>query len=379
MTDSRPASAPDFLLSRASGSLRTQGSASTFSDVDEAMWALAHAKVDLVVGALPFRFDDPAALTVPKHAIFSAGPLEPHAYYRTGEGSKLSAQVLREVPSVAVHEERVAALIRTIANTAVEKVVLARAIDIAFDPPVDPLTVAAKLIDLSASLDGFAVDLTPAGERFAGSMLVGSSPEVLLKKQGATVTAFPLAGSLPRGRTPEEDAANKEALHNSAKDIAEHRFVVDALVDTLGPLCEQIDYPQRPEITATAEMWHLATPITATLRSADITALDLAVRCHPTPAVCGTPQALAYDLINTIEQPRNFYGGAVGWSDKDGNGEFMVAIRCAEVAADGNSARAWAGGGIVAESHAADEVQETSAKLRTIARALQIDVGPTTS
>ena len=117
-------------------------------------------------------------------------------------------------------------------------------------------------------------------------------------------------------------------------------------------------------------MWHLATPIVGQLSNPDTTALELALRIYPTPAVCGTPTDAAEALISTAESDRGFYAGAVGWCDSSGDGEYMVAIRCAEVAGDGTYARAWAGGGIVADSDAEAELEETGAKLRTILSSL---------
>lgn len=367
---SAPPTAPDFLLSRAHGSIRTQGSVETFTDAWAAVDALKAGRVPMVVGALPFERDKPAALTVPAEIIREDGPLEPHAHYRSGPGAVLHARVSGVDPSPVEHLRRVNAAISTIRRTVLRKVVLARAVDIAFDPPVDPLLVAARLIDNSYNRDGFIADLSPAGPEYTGAMLVGSSPEVLIKRQGSTVTAYPLAGSAPRSADPARDAATGRELHASAKNLEEHRYVVEHLRAALTPLCSRVDIPELPELTRTNEMWHLATPITATLADASISALELALRVHPTPAICGTPTDAAEALITTAESPRRFYAGAVGWCDSTGDGEYMVAIRCAEVAGDGRSARAWAGGGIVADSDAQEEFDETTAKLRTIMASL---------
>ena len=304
----RPVTAPDFLLSRAHGSVRTQGSRETFTDPWEAIEAL-----------------------------------------RSGR-----------VPEPEEHLRRVEAAVGTIRASKLQKVVLARAVDIAFDPPVDPLLVAARLIDNSYNRDGFIADLTPAGRE--GDMIVGSSPEVLVRRQGRTVTAYPLAGSAPRHADPAVDAAVGQQLGQSAKDLDEHAFVVEHLREKLAPFCS--------EVTRTNEMWHLATPIVGTLRDSSVNALELAVHTHPTPAICGTPTDAAEALIETAESDRGFYSGAVGWCDDAGDGEYMVAIRCAEVSGDGTTARAWAGGGIVADSDPAEELEETTAKLRTILRSL---------
>lgn len=365
MHANRPSTAPDFLLSRATGSVRTQGAKKTFTDTDAAINALRTGKVEMIVGALPFNPDEAAALTEPASIIREDGPLEPHAYYRQGT---LNARVTGFDPEPEEHLRRVDAAIATIQSSKLDKVVLARAVDIEFAAPVDPRFVAARLIDLSANRDGFIADLSPAGH--SGAMLVGSSPEVLVKKQGSTVTAFPLAGSAPRQADRARDHIAGQDLLHSVKDLHEHAFVVDHLRRVLTPLCDTLHAPTTPELISTNEMWHLGTPIAGTLKDPKLTALELALLVHPTPAICGTPTEAAQALIETAETDRGFYAGAVGWCDSSGDGEYMVAIRCAEVAGDGLSARAWAGGGIVESSNPQEELAETSAKLRTILKAL---------
>lgn len=181
-----------------------------------------------------------------------------------------------------------------------------------------------------------------------------------------------MAGSAPRQADKARDIKAGQDLHNSAKDLREHAFVVDHIRRILQPLCETLDAPTSPQLTSTNEMWHLGTPIAGTLKDSSITALELAELVYPTPAICGTPAEAAQALIETAEADRGFYAGAVGWCDDSGDGEYMVAIRCAEVAGDGLSARAWAGGGIVVDSDPTAELQETTAKLRTILRALNL-------
>lgn len=367
MCASRPTTAPDFLLSRATGSVRTQGSVASYTDVDKAIDDIEAQRVEMVVGALPFDLDKPAALTVPKTIVREPGSLEPPAYFRQ---QNLTSEISGVDPDTHEHLRRVEAAVATINASRLEKVVLARAVDIEFNGPVDPMLVAARLIDLSNHRDGFAADLTPAG--YDGAMLVGASPEVLVKKKGNVVSAFPLAGSAARSANPEEDRAAGEQLLNSSKDLREHAFVVEHLAEILAPMCGSFYAPNTPQLVQTNEMWHLGTPITGTLKKPTTTALELAVRCHPTPAICGTPTAAAKSLICTAETDRGFYSGAVGWCDSTGDGEYMVAIRCAEVAGDGLTARAWAGGGIVEDSDPEAELAETTAKLQTIVRAMGI-------
>lgn len=366
MDSGRPSTAPDFLLSRASGSVRTQGAVATYTDPELAIADLKVGNVDMIVGALPFERGETAALTAPATIIREDGPLEPHAYYRNNQD--LRATIAGFDPEPEEHLRRVKAAVRTIQESKLDKVVMARAVDIDFAEPVDPLLVAARLIDLSHNRDGFIADLSPAGR--PGAMLVGSSPEVLIKRQGSTVTAFPMAGSAARHPDKARDVVAGQDLLHSTKDAEEHAYVVDHLRRLLTPVCSRLDIPGRPQLTSTSEMWHLGTPIVGTLKDPAMNALELALLVHPTPAICGTPTDAAEALITTAETDRGFYAGAVGWCDNTGDGEYMVAIRCAEVAGDGLSARAWAGGGIVADSDPEVELAETEAKLRTIMRAI---------
>ena len=114
----------------------------------------------------------------------------------------------------------------------------------------------------------------------------------------------------------------------------------------------------------------MCTPIVGRLRDASTNALELALALHPTPAGGGVPAAKAAALIAELEGDRGFYAGATGWCDSRGDGMWVVSIRCAQLSADGRRARAYSGGGIVAESDVADELAETSTKFATILSAL---------
>ncbi|GAA3167967.1 hypothetical protein GCM10020255_054670 [Rhodococcus baikonurensis] len=208
-----------------------------------------------------------------------------------------------------------------------------------------------------------------AGAEFEGHSLVGATPEVLVSRRGRVVTCRPLAGTTKRSADSEQDREAGESLLRSTKNLAEHAFVTAWIREVLQPMCSDLSVPATPELTNTHEVWHLASPIRGTLRN-DTTALDLAMALHPTPALCGTPTDAALKVIRETEEPRRFYGGAVGWCDDAGDGDWVVAIRCAEISADGLSAWASAGGGIVAESDPQDELDETSTKLRTLLTAL---------
>ncbi|GAA1052875.1 isochorismate synthase [Dietzia natronolimnaea] len=363
----RPVTAPDFLLSRHTGSLRTQGSLRVFPDPADAALALRSGRCGLVVGAIGFEPDAPAALVEPDIVVRTDGPLEPPAYFRS---LRTRARVVEELPSTEAHRRRVATAIAGIRAGGLDKVVLARAVRLLADDPIDPHAVCAALIDSSPSADGFLVDLSPAGGVHSGRILVGSSPELLVRRRGDVVECHPLAGSAPRSRDTSVDQAAGRALQASGKDAAEHAFVVDSLATALAPLCRDLQIPERPSLTSTREMWHLGTRIRGRVADPRTTALDLALTVHPTPAVCGTPTDEARRVIAGLEGRRGFYSGAVGWADAGGDGDWMVTIRCAEIDADRSGAIAWAGGGLVADSDPDDEVAETAAKLRTVLTAL---------
>ncbi|MCZ9303979.1 isochorismate synthase [Corynebacterium macclintockiae] len=370
--EQRPATAPDFLLSRPDRSIRTQGRKATFPDPFEASTALRNKDADLIVGAFPFDTSLRAALMEPQNVIRAEGPLEPPAFFRGQDAARsLVVESVEAQTTMEEHAAMVAAAVATIQQTQLEKVVLARAVDITFAEAVDPLLIAARLIDLSAYRDGFAVDLSATGrDEYRNAMFVGSSPEMLIRREGRRVSAFPMAGSAPRTGVFSIDDATARDLASSTKDLREHRFVVDHYRRVLEPLCEKLDIPDTPEIHETNEMIHLGTQIAGTLKDDEYSALDLALMLHPTPAIGGTPTDDALGVISQEKSPREFYSGAVGWCDSEGDGEFMVSIRCAIV--EENTARAWAGGGVVVDSNPTKEAEETSAKLQTALRALNV-------
>lgn len=370
--EQRPSTAPDFLLSRPTGSIRTQGFKATFPDAFHAATLLRSGHVPLIVGAFPFSTAEPAAFMEPEITVFSGSPLEPPAYFR-GQRAASRLRVSRVSPLVTVeeHTQGVAAAVATIQQTRLDKAVLARAVEVHFASAPDPLLVAARLIDLSPHRDGFGVDLSVTGRSsHAGMFFTGSSPELLIARRGASIHAFPLAGSAPRTGSASADAEAARALQNSWKNLHEHRFVVDHYREVLEPVCSRLDMPSAPEVHETREMIHLGTHIRGELKDLDYSALDLALMLHPTPAVAGTPTQDALSIIDEYEDSRGFYAGAVGWCNSQGNGEFMVAIRSCEIS--GSVARAWAGGGIIAASDPQDEAKETTAKLQTVLRAMNV-------
>lgn len=356
-----------FLLSRRQTSIRTSGVVEEFDSAFDAAEALKTGRIDSVVGALPFSPETPSALTAPLSFTRVRGDL-----YHSNIPSLPTSRVVGFEPSPQIHTDRVRGAIERLRAGELDKVVLARSLTIEAESTIFPAALAEKLIALDHAHNGFCVDLSPAGGKYRGRSLVGSTPEVLIERRGGVVTCHPLAGSIARHPNSDQDEANAEQLRASTKDLAEHAFVVDSISAILGPLCTSFNAPSAPEILRTPQLWHLGTKIEGVLIDPSLTSLELATALHPTPAVCGTPTVAAREHITATEADRGFYAGAVGWCDRTGDGEWMVAIRCAEIAADGLSARAYAGGGIVATSDPEIELRETSTKFRTLLSAFDL-------
>ncbi|BBZ05519.1 hypothetical protein MCHIJ_49560 [Mycolicibacterium chitae] len=358
---------PSFVLSGPSGTVLSRGVRAAFDSVAAATTALDRGEVPIVVGALPFDVASPAALHAPEQ--LHRGPLTAPAGGRLPRVTEVSPQ-----PDLATHRDRVATAVARLRapGTDLHKVVLARSLRLHADGPWDPTTVLHRLLDADPGAYGYLVDLSPAGGAHAGTVLVGASPELLVARSGDRVTCRPFAGSAPRSADPEIDRANSTALAESAKNRHEHQLVIDVMRAALEPLCVDLDIAAEPQLHHTDALWHLNTPISATLRESSTTAIDLALALQPTPAVGGVPTAAATALIGEIEGDRGFYAGAAGWCDARGDGRWVVSIRCAQLSADRRSALAHSGGGIVAESDPDDEVAETTTKFRTILSGLGV-------
>ncbi len=274
---------------------------------------------------------------------------------------------VREFPTSEAYADMVRVVLDKIAEGAVRKVVIGRCLDVTSDPPLEPAEIIDRLLVTRPGRYVFSVPLTESLDD--GPLLVGASPELLVSRSGDRIACTPLAGSVPRSPDPEEDARRAKALEASAKDLAEHAFVVDAIVHALKDVCVDVEPPAAPNLLATDTVWHLASPITARLEDpgSGPSALRLAQMLHPTPAVGGVTAAAAAEAIADIEGDlRDYFAGCVGWVDSTGDGVFAITIRAAVI--DGPRMRLFAGAGIVAGSDPDAEVAETGAKLATMTR-----------
>jgi isochorismate synthase len=270
---------------------------------------------------------------------------------------------LTEVPSGAAYQAAVAEAVRRIRAGELEKVVLARTVVVEAGRTLDPRLLAKRLRAVDPDAYTFAAPTNHG-------VIVGASPELLVSRRGAEVRSNPLAGSAPRSGDPEEDRANADALAASPKDREEHAIVVDAVAETLGPLCDELTWDPEPVLRETPNVWHLSTRFRGKLREPAPTALDLVAELHPTPAVAGTPRGTALGLIGELEPfDRGRYAGPVGWVDANGDGEWAIALRCAELI--GERAILSAGAGIVAGSVPERELDETERKFRAFLDSLR--------
>ncbi|TQN41281.1 isochorismate synthase [Blastococcus colisei] len=244
-----------------------------------------------------------------------------------------------------------------------QKVVLARDLLVSADVPLDPRRLLRRLAARFPDCWTFAVD-----------GLLGATPELLLRRSGRELSARVLAGTAPRGAGADDERL-AAALIGSAKDRAEHALAVDSLVRALEPYCAALDAPEEPDLLTLANVRHLASDVTGTQRRTGARGraglLELVGAVHPTAAVCGTPTPDAADVIAELEgMDRDRYAGPVGWLDSRGDGEFGLALRCAQLVGE-DSARLFAGCGIVAGSDPAAELAETQSKFAAFQAALE--------
>lgn len=360
---------PPFALCGPTRTLVAAGVRRRYDDVGAAQAALRAGDAPIVVGALPFDVTRPAALLTPEKVNVTDGPPD-------WPGDRLPpVRVAEALPAPADYRDRIRRACEQLAaaDNPLDKVVLARALRLVADAPLDARVILRRLVAADPAAYGYLVDLTAAGGDYAGTALVGASPELLVARNGDRVECRPFAGSAPRAADPQTDAANGAALAASAKNRHEHRLVIETIRAALEPLCDDLSIAAEPRLSSTATVWHLCTPITGRLRDTSSTAIDLALALHPTPAVGGVPTKAAIGLIGELEGDRGFYAGAAGWCDARGDGRWVVSLRCAQLSADRRSALARAGGGIVAESDPDEEVAETTTKFGTILNALGVD------
>jgi len=315
-----------------------------------------------------FAFDDESAdtsvLIVPSIVI---GRRDGVAWITRVDGAELPAGTpvgasvrlrLREGElSAAGYADAVARAVDAISAGDVSKVVLARDLVGQLPPEADLRLVAATLLTAYPDCYAFAVD-----------GLIGASPETLVRSERGEVSARVLAGSAARGVDAVSDERAAHALATSPKDLDEHAFALRSLLLSLGPHATDVVTGEQPFTLKLPNLWHLASDVRGRLTDGS-SSLDLIDSLHPTAAVAGTPTREALALIRELEPfDRGRYAGPVGWVGADGDGEWAIALRCAQVSPEGE-VRAFAGAGVVAESVPEREVAETTMKFQPVVQA----------
>ncbi|MBC7443223.1 MAG: chorismate-binding protein [Ramlibacter sp.] len=203
---------------------------------------------------------------------------------------------------------------------------------------------------------------------YAVDGLVGSSPETLIRADHGAVNARVLAGTISRGADAAADLEAALQLATSTKDGDEHAFAVQSVLASLRPHTSHLTTSEIPFTVKLPNLWHLATDVEGTLSDGS-NSLDLIAAMHPTAAVAGTPTRTALELIRELEPfDRGRYAGPVGWVGADGDGEWAIALRCAQVTPAGD-VTAYAGCGIVLDSEPDRELAETRMKFRPVVEA----------
>jgi isochorismate synthase len=327
----------------------------------------------VVVGAVPFCELAPVRLFCPLGTTRSGRWSIP--------ANEPRSQPVNAKPSSELSEPRaqhsepfldaVRGAVDEIRRGSLRKVVLSRVRDVPLAHSPSPLRLLRRL--RARNPQGFTFALALAGSAAAaGDTLLGASPELLLSRRGQRVVSSPLAGSVARSSDPHEDALRAQRLLRSPKDRHEHQLVVEQIAEDLRPFTRDLRIEREPVVVSTAALWHLSTRIEGVLRDASVSALRLALALHPTPAVCGTPTAAARKFIREREGfDRGYFTGTLGHVDSNGDGDWIVTIRCAQLGAE--RARVFAGAGIVDSSVAELELSETNTKMQTMLEALGVE------
>lgn len=255
-------------------------------------------------------------------------PLQPPLAPAKWDGAELSTSVsaARGEDATAAYLTGVREAVTRIERGDVEKVVLARQVTGELPADADLRVPLGRLSERYLNCWTFAVD-----------GLIGSSPETLVRSTGGAVSARVLAGTRSRHSDDHADTRARDALLTSAKEQHEHAFAVQSVVTALAPHVTEMHTSDEPFPLQLPNVWHLSTDLGAHLGGTS-SALDLVGALHPTAAVAGTPTASAIAAIAELEPfDRGRYAGAVGWIDHTGDGEWVIALRCAQLEPIGDS------------------------------------------
>jgi menaquinone-specific isochorismate synthase len=294
-----------------------------------------------------FRAELEPRLTRALQALFNSTPARESA-----------RELAREEHPEQAFAELVSAIQEEIHSGRAQKIVAARRVSLTLDRELLPEVVQSRLRDDAPESTRFAF-------RVGSATFLGATPEQLVLKRGIELRTEAVAGSVSA-----DDATSAKRLLESDKDIREHEFVVSEILRLLGPLTTELSLAPEREVHRLRTVLHLRTPIQGKLRRPSHV-LELVGKLHPTPAVAGVPTDAAIEFITRHEpDQRGWYSAPFGWFDERGDGRFVVALRCGVVA--GKHAELYAGAGVVSDSNAPSEFDETRWKLAALLGALGV-------
>ncbi len=201
--------------------------------------------------------------------------------------------------------------------------------------------------------------------------IVGASPEMLVRVEDGVVSTHPIAGTRPRGSTPQDEEALEEELRTSEKERAEHIMLVDLGRNDIGRVSRPgtVEVTQLMDVEKYSHVMHLVSHVTGKLKPG-CTAYDALRACFPAGTVSGAPKIRAMEIIAELEpDKRGPYAGAVGYFSLSGNMDTAITIRT--IALKDGVAYVQAGGGVVADSDPEAEYEETLHKAQALLRAIE--------
>ncbi|MEW6068535.1 MAG: anthranilate synthase component I [Nitrospirota bacterium] len=245
----------------------------------------------------------------------------------------------------------------------VVQVVLSQRFDRGFD--TDPFNIYRALRAINPSPYMYYLD---TGE----AILVGSSPEILVRLEGKNIILRPIAGTRKRGETEQEDKALEEDLKKDPKEIAEHIMLVDLGRNDIGRVAEigSVKVTELMSVERYSHVMHLVSNVEGSLKNG-LNAIDVLRACFPAGTVTGAPKIRAMEIIDELEPIRRGpYAGAVGYISYSGNMDTCITIRTLVI--KGNKAHVQAGAGIVADSIPEREYEETVNKAMGMMKAVEM-------
>ena len=238
------------------------------------------------------------------------------------------------------------------------KVVLARQLTFQTNQELPPFSIAHALRERFPDCFTFCLSTPNSG------MMVGATPETLLRASGTVLETEAVAGSAPRGPSAGRDAHWGKTLLARKKEVHEHRVVIDSILRRLKSIGLENCHEGKPRLLRLANLQHVRTPLRVESHD-NIHPFDALAALHPTPAMGGSPREIALPLVRKLENsPRGWYSGITGWIDNRGRGEFVVPIRCGKLSQ--KSLTLYAGAGVVSGSSPAQEKIETDWKLKAM-------------